>query len=93
MRNIIILIVVLIIAFPAIAGAERVRGHWRDTNGDGVKDTWVQPYERTSPNSSRTDNYSYPGNYNPNTGTITPQSNSPRELYPSNPSPYDKRRW
>jgi len=86
---------VFIVAFvllmiPALSYAERVRGHWKDTNRDGIKDTWVQPYERTNPNSSRTDNYGYPGNYNPNTGTITPQSNSPRELYPTNPNPYDK---
>ena len=58
--------------------------------GDGVKDTYVQPHQRTSPNSSRTDNYGYPGNVNPNSGQITPSSNSPRENYPSNPNPYGK---
>ncbi|MDB5243050.1 MAG: hypothetical protein JWP57_3675 [Spirosoma sp.] len=42
-----------------------VRGHFR-SNG-----TYVQPYERTRPNHTITDNYSYPGNYNPNTGKIT----------------------
>ena len=81
----------LVLLIPSLSYAEqRVRGHWADTNGDGIKDTYVEPYLKTSPNSVRTDNYSYPGNYNPNTGKITPQSNSPRELYPYNPNPYNK---
>ena len=33
------------------------------TNKNG---TYVQPYERTNPNSSKTDNYNAPGNFNPN---------------------------
>ncbi|WP_232067432.1 SH3 domain-containing protein, partial [Flavobacterium bizetiae] len=37
-----------------------VKGYYR-SNG-----TYVQPHQRTSPNSTITDNYSYPGNYNPN---------------------------
>lgn len=43
----------------------RVRGYYRE-NG-----TYVPPRERTRPNHTSTDNYSYPGNYNPNTGRIT----------------------
>lgn len=89
MKKVFIVTFVLLM-IPALSYAGRVRGHWRDTNRDGIKDTWVQPYERTNPNSSRTDNYSYPGNYNPNTGTFTPKSNSPRELYPTNPNPYER---
>jgi hypothetical protein len=42
-----------------------VRGYYR-SNG-----TYVQPHERTRPNHTIKDNYSYPGNYNPNTGRIT----------------------
>ena len=42
-----------------------VRGYYR-RNG-----TYVQPHERTRPNYTITDNYSYPGNYNPNKGRIT----------------------
>ncbi|MFQ6599843.1 SH3 domain-containing protein [Flavobacterium sp. C3NV] len=38
-----------------------VKGYYR-SNG-----TYVQPHQRTAPNSTITDNYSYPGNYNPNT--------------------------
>ncbi|PKN64124.1 MAG: hypothetical protein CVU57_16245 [Deltaproteobacteria bacterium HGW-Deltaproteobacteria-15] len=86
-----ILTILLLIPLTTLAQVN-VRGHYRDTDGDGVKDTYVQPYQRTSPNSSRTDNYSYPGNYNPNRGSFTPYSNSPRELYPTNPSPYERRR-
>lgn len=37
-----------------------VKGYYR-SNG-----TYVQPHQRTVPNSTITDNYSYPGNYNPN---------------------------
>jgi hypothetical protein len=45
--------------------AVHVNGYYR-SNG-----TYVQPYERTAPDSSPYNNYGYPGNYNPNTGTIT----------------------
>lgn len=85
-----IIIVLAFLLFPAMAQAAQVDGYWKDTNHDGYKDTYVQPYERTNPNSSRTDNYSYPGNYNPNTDRYTPPSSSPRETYPSNPSPYEQ---
>jgi hypothetical protein len=54
------------------AGSHRVRGYWRDTDHDGVKDTYVQPYQRTNPDSSPYNNYGYPGNYNPNRGETTP---------------------
>jgi len=82
-----IFLIVFLLAFPALSFGGSVRGYWKDTNGDGVKDTYVQPYQRTNPNSIRTDNYSYPGNYNPNRGQQTPYSNSPRETYPTNPNP------
>ena len=38
----------------------RVKGHFRK---DG---TYVPPHVRSSPDKSRSNNYSYPGNYNPN---------------------------
>lgn len=47
------------------ANAVSVSGYYR-SNG-----TYVQGYERTAPDSSPYNNYGYPGNYNPNTGTIT----------------------
>jgi hypothetical protein len=46
--------------------AASVRGYYRK-NG-----TYVQPHKRTNPDSTRSNNYSFPGNYNPNTGKITP---------------------
>lgn len=91
MKVVVIFLLVILLALPSLALAgQRVRGHWTDTNHDGIKDTWVNPHERTSPNSLRIDNYGYPGNYNPNTGRVTPPSSSPRELYPFNPNPYEK---
>jgi hypothetical protein len=87
-----IIALIVLVTAPILALAQtNVRGHLRDTDRDGVKDTYVQPYQRTQPNSFRTDNYSYPGNFNPNTGRQTPYSNTPRELYPTNPNPYEKR--
>ena len=40
-----------------------VKGHTRHSTG-----TYVMPHYRTSPNSSRIDNWSTKGNYNPYTG-------------------------
>lgn len=64
----------VVIAFPPLlfSGDVSVNGYWKDTNHDGVKDTYVSPYHRTSPNDTVKDNYGYPGNYNPNTGTTSP---------------------
>jgi hypothetical protein len=71
MKKIIILVLILTLSIPVIALAERVRGYWRDNNGDGQKE-YVQPYQRTPPDSRRDNNYNFPGNYNPNNGRITP---------------------
>ena len=69
-----ILIVKLILAFgvftlyPLEVDARkrvRVRGYYRK---DG---TYVRPHYRTAPDRNPYNNYSYPGNYNPNTGKIT----------------------
>ena len=92
MKKLLSLSLIIMLFLPVVSLAdERVRGHWKDTDHDGAKDTYVNPYDRTSPNEKRTDNYSYPGNYNPNKGTYTPRSNSDKELYPSNPNPYNKK--
>lgn len=47
------------------ASAVHVNGYYR-SNG-----TYVNGYERTAPDGNPYNNYSYPGNYNPNTGKIT----------------------
>ena len=61
--------------FPLVTFVEEVanadvnlKGYYR-SNG-----TYVQPYTRTSPNNFIYDNYSYPGNFNPNKGTFTPKT-------------------
>ncbi|MDE0040462.1 MAG: hypothetical protein OXT74_00350, partial [Candidatus Poribacteria bacterium] len=43
----------------------KVKGYYRK---DG---TYVRPHYRTAPDGNPYNNYSYPGNYNPNTGKIT----------------------
>jgi peptidoglycan hydrolase-like protein with peptidoglycan-binding domain len=47
-------------------GRTRVRGYVRK---DG---TYVAPHWRTLPDGIKSNNYSYPGNFNPNKGEITP---------------------
>ena len=69
---------ILSVVLPAFAQVH-VRGYHR-SNG-----TYVQPHQRTSPNSTITDNYSYPGNYNPNTGRVT-GGNTPTYTHSSSPS-------
>jgi len=61
MRILILAFVFLITINPCFADT-RVRGYMR-RNG-----TYVQPYEKTSPNNNRYDNYSTKGNNNPYTG-------------------------
>jgi len=52
----------LLFVSNAWGGDVYVRGY---TKKDG---TYVQPHYRTSPNSTKSDNYSTKGNYNPYTG-------------------------
>ena len=91
MKKVLLIVLLIVFLLPTLSLAAHVDGYWKDTDRDGVKDTYVQPHERTNPNSSRTDNYGYPGNLNPNTDRYTPPSSSPRELYPTNPSPYEQK--
>lgn len=53
-----------LVTIPAFAHAEYVHGYTR-SNG-----TYVQGYERSAPNGTVTDNYSYNGNTNPYTGSV-----------------------
>jgi len=62
MKHIIITILLMFCAVVAEAGDTRVRATVRS---DG---TYVAPHYRTAPNSTRYDNYSTKGNYNPYTG-------------------------
>jgi len=68
---------VVLISLLTVSRAEAgwVRGYYRQ-NG-----TYVQSHYRTNPDGNPYNNYSFPGNYNPNKGTITP----------GNPDTYLKR--
>lgn len=67
MKKILFVISILAFGFVAVNFASayysyRVGGYYRSSG------TYVQPYYRTSPDSSRWNNYSTRGNYNPYTG-------------------------
>lgn len=65
MKVISLLVVASILAFSAPVKADQyVEGYYRK-NG-----TYVEPYHRSEPNSTATDNYSYQGNVNPHTGAV-----------------------
>lgn len=77
-----LLFLLVILGLPAFAQVD-VNGYYR-SNG-----TYVQPYQRTAPDYTPTNNYSYPGNYNPNTGSVTGGSygySQPSYSAPSTPS-------
>jgi len=52
-------------ASKTTTGTVNVKGYYRK---DG---TYVRPHVRTAPDGNPYNNYSFPGNYNPNTGRIT----------------------
>ena len=58
------------VAEAACYGSTYVRGYFK-SNG-----TYVSGHYRTCPDSSPYNNYSFPGNYNPNSGRITGGSRS-----------------
>ena len=72
--SIVLAVIFVLTATLALAGSTYVRGYFRK---DG---TYVRPHWRTTPNHTRSDNYGYPGNVNPNTGVLTP--------YPRRYNPY-----
>jgi hypothetical protein len=85
------LVVLTVLFSVSFSQADGVRGHYR-SNG-----MYVQPYQRTHPDVSPYNNYGFPGNYNPNSGRITPGNpNSYLDNYYSHPkgfnqSPYQYR--
>lgn len=82
MRKFVIALLAFGIAMPATAQVH-VRGYYR---GDG---TYVQPHVRSSPNSSRLDNYSTYPNVNPYTGregTVNPYNTYQPPRYYSPPA-------
>lgn len=85
MKAIIILLtlIIIVVSLPVQASAKdvRVKGYYRDSNRDGLADTYVQPHHRTAPDSNPYNNYSSPGRYNPNTGHINPYNNNYYDSY------------
>lgn len=76
------------LAAPAFAAQTQVDGHFRR---DG---TYVAPHYRTTPDSSRGNNWSSQGNANPYTGergTVNPYAPQ-TPTYPAYPNPYAPRR-
>jgi hypothetical protein len=75
-RSLVLVLTVLIVAAwgaDAFAGGKKGSGGDVSVKGYYRKDgTYVQPHKRSAPDSSPYNNYGMPGNYNPNTGTITP---------------------
>lgn len=66
MKKLLTILAVFCVCITSVCFAQvYVKGYFRK---DG---TYVAPHYRTSPDSTVTNNYSYPGNYNPNTGEIT----------------------
>ncbi|MGH7775437.1 MAG: hypothetical protein ACREQA_24690 [Candidatus Binatia bacterium] len=66
MKKIMFLIALSVFLTHSQADAASVTGHFRR---DG---TYVSPHIRTNPDRNPYNNYNFPGNYNPNTGRITP---------------------
>jgi hypothetical protein len=64
MKKLALLLLITLLAIPALAQAGHVNGYYR-SNG-----TYVEPYERSDPNGTVQDNYSYIGNTNPYTGAV-----------------------
>jgi hypothetical protein len=60
--SLLIAVMALFTVVDVASAAVRVNGYYRSSG------TYVQPYYRSSPNSTRLDNYSTYGNYNPYTG-------------------------
>lgn len=65
---------ILILGFMVASATVNAQTNPSTVNVNGyVKNngSYVQPYVRTAPNNTRRDNFSYPGNYNPNTGRVS----------------------
>ena len=89
MKKVLLLIVMaFFLPLVAFAGDVSVRGYMRDSNHDGIKDTYVAPSHRSSPNDSVRDNYGYPGNYNPNKGSFSTGNTDTYERGHQKKNPY-----
>jgi hypothetical protein len=66
LKTLLSFLIILFVGINTVFAQVWVDGYYRD---DG---TYVKGHQRTSPDGNPYNNYSYPGNYNPNTGEITP---------------------
>jgi hypothetical protein len=57
------LLTILLLTITTLSYSQKRVGGYTKSNG-----TYVAPYHRTAPNSTKNDNYSTKGNYNPYTG-------------------------
>jgi hypothetical protein len=83
-KIIIFLLLVFFLPLPLFAG--QVKGYYR-SNG-----TYVSPHNRSNPNHTVRDNYSYKGNVNPYTGKVGTNKyidNQTSEYYIGNNTKYD----
>jgi hypothetical protein len=80
MKKVFFLIAFLFAAITSFAQSSVYVSGYTKSNG-----TYVQPYYRTSPNTTRNDNYSTVGNINPYTGT---SGTKPADSYYSSPKSY-----
>ena len=65
MKRLLTISLLIFLMADLLSARVRVRGYYRK-NG-----TYVQPHYRTNPDGNPYNNYSFPGNYNPNTGEIS----------------------
>lgn len=67
-----VLVALILPSLDAFAGGKRGGGGDVSVKGYYRKDgTYVQPHTRSRPDSNPTNNYGFPGNYNPNKGETT----------------------
>jgi len=80
----IIIALLLVLSFASISVADEwVNGYYRS---DG---SYVTGHYRSDPDGNTSNNYSYPGNYNPYTGRVAPiPTPTPGAPYYSNQRPY-----
>lgn len=89
MKKTIFVLVLVLLPTIVFAWDTKVKGHWKDTDHDGVKDTYVDPYYRTAPNQTKDDNYSTYPNVNPYSGKQGTQKDND---YYDNNSGYGNKR-
>ena len=88
----VIFIFAMFFIMPLVADAEQVDGYWRDSDGDGIKDKYVNPYNRSNKNDSIWDNYGTKGNTNPYTGEKGTVDPFKQHDYNNNPYNYNNNR-